>query len=214
MSQNIKEAIEKGLEVLSWCQENADEKWMVDHLALVRTHLDQAFALLRTEPEQPSADGMTDKFNKLTEELKSMFTVSQAMARNSFDSTTQPIKDKTDNPNPPPDHKYPEQPPASEFTKELREKHKFAIDNKLCVSTSEFVNVLTRLDQQSAQLKAKDELLFAYESVNAPVNPLLSINKDLLEACEYAHTLILRNIGQSTHAVALLEAAIAKAKEK
>ena len=34
------------------------------------------------------------------------------------------------------------------------------------------------------KLKAKDELLFAYESVRAPVNPLLSINKELLEACE------------------------------
>ena len=33
---------------------------------------------------------------------------------------------------------------------------------------------------------------------------------DLLEACKYSHTLILRKIGQATHAVALLEAAIAK----
>ena len=33
---------------------------------------------------------------------------------------------------------------------------------------------------------------------------------DLLAACEYSHTLILRKIGQTTHAVALLEAAIAK----
>lgn len=33
--------------------------------------------------------------------------------------------------------------------------------------------------QLEAKLKEKDELLFAYESVNAPVNPLLSINKDL-----------------------------------
>ena len=35
---------------------------------------------------------------------------------------------------------------------------------------------------------------------------------DLLAACEYSHTLLLRKIGQTTHAVALLEAAIAKAK--
>jgi len=32
---------------------------------------------------------------------------------------------------------------------------------------------------------------------------------DLRDACKYSHTLILRKIGQATHAVALLEAAIA-----
>lgn len=58
MSQT-KEAIEKGLEVLSWCQENADEKWMVDHLALVRTHIDQALAKLKAE--QPPAGEFTKK---------------------------------------------------------------------------------------------------------------------------------------------------------
>ena len=31
-------------EVLSWCRENADEKWMVDHLALIDGELDQATA--------------------------------------------------------------------------------------------------------------------------------------------------------------------------
>jgi len=49
MREEIKEAIEKGLEVLSWCQENADEKWMVAHLALVRTHINQALAKLKEE---------------------------------------------------------------------------------------------------------------------------------------------------------------------
>ncbi|KKN07557.1 hypothetical protein LCGC14_1065780 [marine sediment metagenome] len=39
-------------------------------------------------------------------------------------------------------------------------------------------------DKYEAKLKAKDKLLYAYESVNAPVNPLLSINKDLLMACK------------------------------
>lgn len=39
---------------------------------------------------------------------------------------------------------------------------------------------------------------------------LIAAAPDLLEACKYSHTLLLRGIGQSTHAVALLEAAIAK----
>ncbi len=42
------------------------------------------------------------------------------------------------------------------------------------------------ISQLEAKLKAKDELLFAYESVKAPVNPLLSINKDLRIALEEA----------------------------
>ena len=41
-----------------------------------------------------------------------------------------------------------------------------------------------KIEQLEAKLKAKDELLFAYESVKAPVNPLLAINKDLREACD------------------------------
>ena len=45
-------SIEKAKEVLSWCQENADEKWMVDHLALVQTHLDQALAELKSQEEK------------------------------------------------------------------------------------------------------------------------------------------------------------------
>ena len=59
----------------------------------------------------------------------------------------------------------------------------FKVDGMLAVG-----NELTRRDLQikqlEAKLKAKDELLFAYESVNAPVNPLLAINKDLRDACK------------------------------
>lgn len=40
-----------------------------------------------------------------------------------------------------------------------------------------------KFDRAEAELEAKDKLLFAYESVNAPVNPLIAINKELLEAC-------------------------------
>ncbi len=36
-----------------------------------------------------------------------------------------------------------------------------------------------KIEQLEAKLKAKDGPLFAYESVKAPVNPLLSANKDL-----------------------------------
>lgn len=52
-------------------------------------------------------DEMTKKFNELTEELKSMFMVSQAMAKNSFDSTCLPVEGETDNPDPPPTKPYP-----------------------------------------------------------------------------------------------------------
>lgn len=39
--------LNKAKEVLSWCQENADEKWMVDHLGLVNKYLGQAIAELQ-----------------------------------------------------------------------------------------------------------------------------------------------------------------------
>ncbi len=41
---------------------------------------------------------------------------------------------------------------------------------------------LERFNGLKAELKKKDELLFAYESVKAPVNPLLAENKRLREA--------------------------------
>ena len=52
-----------------------------------------------------------------------------------------------------------------------------------------------------------------FQTVKARLDRAEAINKDLLEACEYSHTYLLRKIGQATHAVALLEAAIAKAKK-
>ena len=77
----------------------------------------------------------------------------------------------------------PEQPPAGEFTKRMRDTYSMeCITDKQC--GQDFQETCDRLDRAEARLKAKDELLFAYESVNAPVNPLLSINKELLEACE------------------------------
>lgn len=49
MSKEAIELLEKALEVLSWCQENADEKWMVDHLLTVRTDIDQALSILKLQ---------------------------------------------------------------------------------------------------------------------------------------------------------------------
>lgn len=64
-------------------------------------------------PKQPTAGEWAKKFNGLIEEIKSMFTVSQAMAKNSFDSTLQiPVEGETDNPDPLPNHEYPQQPIA------------------------------------------------------------------------------------------------------
>ena len=48
------------------------------------------------------------------------------------------------------------------------------------------------------------------KSIDELVATLKQQRDDLLDACKYSHTLILRKIGQATHAVALLEAAIAK----
>ena len=150
--------------------------------------------------QQPTAGEFTKKFNGLIEEIKSMFTVSQAMAKNSFDSTTFPIEGETYNPNPPPETslKLKQQPieyPNSEFTKVQRAAVQCAIDayeqdEEWCpTKMSRLLEACDRLDRAEA------------------------INKDLLKACEYSHRLLLRNIGQSTHAVALLEAAIAKARK-
>ena len=63
------------------------------------------------------------------------------------------------------------------FKDKLKEKS-IALANELddCKPYSGAMQMRKALE---AKLKAKDELLFAYESVNAPVNPLLSINKDL-----------------------------------
>ncbi len=38
-----------------------------------------------------------------------------------------------------------------------------------------------QIKQLEAKLKAKDELLFAYESVNAPVNPLLAASREMIK---------------------------------
>ena len=69
------ELLEKALEVFSWCQENADEKWMVDHLALVRTNIDQALAILKQPKDQPSSEftkkcrAMAEVFLESTDKL-------------------------------------------------------------------------------------------------------------------------------------------------
>lgn len=46
------------------------------------------------------------------------------------------------------------------------------------------------------------------------IKPQFAITIDLLEACEYTKTLLSKGIGQHTHALALIEAAVAKAQSK
>ena len=65
-------------------------------------------------------DEMTKKFNELVEEIKSMFTVSQAMAKNSFDSTTFPIEGETYNPDPPPETSLKQQPEPTSLGNTIR----------------------------------------------------------------------------------------------
>ena len=94
-----------------------------------------------------------------------------------------------------------QQPPAGEWTKEMRKNYKYAIDNKLCVSAYVFNEACKRLDRAEA------------------------INKDLLEACEIG---LNKAIGISVLAEELgtpitqhhekevekIKAAIAKAKKE
>ena len=63
MSKEIRELLEKAQEVLSWCQENADEKWMVAHLALIRTDIDQALALSKQQP--PAGEYPDSEFTRV-----------------------------------------------------------------------------------------------------------------------------------------------------
>ena len=73
-----------------------------------------------------------------------------------------------------------------------------------------------KIEQLEAKLEAKDELLFAYESVNAPVNPLLAINKDLRTACETLLREAFRETDRLTWAAGIVkqaEVAITKAKQ-
>jgi len=67
MNEEIIKLIEKALELLSWCQENADEKWMVDHLMAVRIDIDKALTLLKQQP--PAGE-----FTKKTREEYNEFT--------------------------------------------------------------------------------------------------------------------------------------------
>ncbi len=118
------------------------------------------------------------------------------------------------------DHK--EQPPASELTDWLRKTISGDRYNKgdkeLQAKVREACDVIDRAEAENkrlqiswanenalkevayskrveleAKLKAKDKLLYAYESVKAPVNPLLAINKDLLKACELTYERIRKN---------------------
>ncbi len=154
-------------------------------------------------PEQPPSGKMTKRFNALIEELKQIFTVSQAIARNSFDSTTQPIKSEPDNPDPPPDHKYPapEQPPSGEFTKGLRQNVREFPDFpvhlrdlfekdilKACkiIDRSEAENKALRRPLEAFNFKVDGMLAVGNELIkkDLKIKNLESINKELLGVCE------------------------------
>ncbi len=47
-------------------------------------------------------------------------------------------------------------------------------------------NQLSEINKIVAENKKKDKLIFAYESVRAPINPLLAANKELKERIEFA----------------------------
>jgi hypothetical protein len=51
--------LEKAKEILSECRSHADEKWMVEHLALVDEHLDRAITDLQV-PAKPEIQKIID----------------------------------------------------------------------------------------------------------------------------------------------------------
>ena len=115
MSKEIIDLLEKASGDICEAQMNRKK---FDSLSLARQKISHAITLLK---QQPTAGDFTEKFNRIIEEAKSMFVISQAMAKNSFDSTLQiPVEGETDNPDPLPDHEYPQQPTAGDFTKRLR----------------------------------------------------------------------------------------------
>ena len=81
-----------------------------------------------------------------------------------------------------------QQPPAGEWTKKIRdyiadfiyaEQHGVAMQHKPRCLEKDLIEACDHIDR-------KDKIIWAYESVHAPVNPLLAINKELLKALEEA----------------------------
>ena len=133
-------------------------------------------------------DEMTKKFNELVEEIKSMFTVSQAMAKNSFDSTLQiPVEGETDNPDPLPGHEYPQQPTAGEFTKDFREQ----------------------IGRQAVGIGSLGEIRRMAKEACDRLDRAEAINKELLIECRQAF-----NESHNPKVEKILKAAIAKAKKE
>ena len=62
MNKEAIELLEKALEIFSWCQEHADEKWMIDHLAAVRIDIDQTLTILKQQP--PAGEFTNSEFIK------------------------------------------------------------------------------------------------------------------------------------------------------
>lgn len=95
-----------------------------------------------------------------------------------------------------------QQPTAGEFTKELREKYKYAIKEKLCVYAGAYEKVLDRLDR--AEEISKDLLPACEMGLNA-MRGLLNISDMMKPQWERRDTLI-------SH-IKIIEAVIAKAKQ-
>lgn len=179
--QEVIELLEKAIEVFSWCQENADEKWMKDHLMAVRIDIDQALALLK-QPECKTCLCMDcGKVIKVTEQSKHLKEcpkktdckkqltaqeiiagVAKAQVEEKYGSVANAITEKC--------KPKCQKPPASEFTKECREtlrpleKREYSLP-KLIIYARELESRVSklsgRLDKAEAENKDLKEKLGA-----------------------------------------------------
>ena len=176
------------------------EEWQIDHSEdCIVVYIDQALALLRAE--QPPASDLTKEIRRIYGDIKCPSghiikghdKILELCDR--LDTETQRAdKAEAENRQQQLDFENieasvcPEDVGFVEYIKQLKAKLRektIALANELddCKPYSGARQMRKALE---AKLKEKDELLFAYESVNAPVNPLLSINKELLVASEDA----------------------------
>lgn len=113
-----------------------------------------------------------------------------------------------------------QQPKAGEFTKKMREKYKYAIDNKLCVSAVVYEEALKRLDTAEAINKEKTIALAneledckPYAGAMQMRKALKIRNKDLLR---YGHhdspCAGILDLNEDSECTCGFEAAISKAR--
>lgn len=223
MSQEAIE-LEKALEVLSWCQENADEKWMVDHLALVRSSIDQALTLLRKEQPKPKCKtcGGKGKIPRKEKQHCRLLMCADLEIPSCFKCQFYIHEASC------PDCK--EQPPAGEFTKEVRVQLKHWRDFRNPDIVKKLEQACDRLDSSETKLNDIKLELSCPETMECANNKeplykwaaLIMCNqhkleakvKDLLEACEAMKEIKNKIYGFEVGGVIKkVEAAIAKEKE-